>query len=115
VGRPLSGAELRANGLERRRVLVVAVDVPQQAAELVERRGIETSVLLEAVTGAGLELVEVPARLGHADHRHAKVPTLEHRLQRREDLLVGQVARGAEEHQGVGASPGRHLSAGFST
>ena len=51
-----------------------------------------------------LELVEIPARLGHADHRHVEVAALHHRLQRREDLLVGQIARGAEEHQRVGMS-----------
>ena len=39
VRRPLGGAEFLAEGLEGRRVLVVAVDVAQQAAELVEGRG----------------------------------------------------------------------------
>ena len=112
---PLGGAELLAEGLERRRVLVVAVDVAQQAAQLVERRGIEPAVLLEAVLGAGLELVEVPAGLGHADDRHVEVAALHHRLQRREDLLVGQIAGGAEEDQGVGVGLGSsRCPAGFS-
>ena len=102
VRRPLGGAELLADGLEGRRVLVVAVDVAQQAAQLVERRGIEPAVLLEAVARPGPELVEVPAGLGHADDRHVEVAALHHRLQRREDLLVGQIAGGAEEDQGVG-------------
>ena len=64
--------------------------------------GSSAAVLLEAVARPGLELVEVPAGLGHADHRHVEVAALHHRLQRREDLLVGQVAGGAEEHQRVG-------------
>ena len=59
-------------------------------------------MFLQAVLGAGLELVQVPARLGHADDRHVEVAAFHHRLQRREDFLVGQVAGGAEKHQGVG-------------
>ena len=100
--RPLGGAKLSADGLERRRVLVVAVDVAQQAAQRVERRGIEPAVLLEAVLGAGLELVERPAGLRHADDRHVEVAALHHRLQRGKDLLVREVAGRAEEHEGVG-------------
>jgi hypothetical protein len=46
-------------------------------------------------------LVEIPAGLGHTDHRHVEAAAFQHRLQRVEDLLVGQVARGAEEDQGV--------------
>ena len=102
VRRPLRGAELLADGLKRRRVVVVAVDVAQQAAQLVERRRIEPAVLLEAVVRPGPELVEVPTGLGHADDRHVEVAAFHHRLQRREDFLVGQIARGAEEDQGVG-------------
>ena len=47
VRRPLGGAEFLADGLERRRVLVVAVDVAQQAAQLVEGGGVEPAVLLD--------------------------------------------------------------------
>src|SRR5256884_1105808 len=66
VRRALGGADLSAEGLERRRVLVVPIDVAQQAAQRAERRRIEPSVLVEAVPGTGLELVEIPARLRHA-------------------------------------------------
>ena len=48
-------------------------------------------------------LFYIRAGLGHADDWHIKVATFQHRLQRREDLLVGQIARRAEEDQGVGA------------
>src|SRR2546425_8771361 len=102
VRRPSGGAQLFADGLERRRVLVVAVDVAQQAAQLAERRGIEAPVLFEAVLGTGLELLELPAGLRHADDRHVEVAALHHRLQRRKDLLVGEIAGRAEEHEGVG-------------
>ena len=70
--------------LKRGRVVVVAVDIAQQAAQLVERRGIEPAVLLDAVAGPGPELVEIPAGLGHADDRHVEMAALHHRLQRRE-------------------------------
>ena len=41
VRRPLRGAEFLADGLKGRRVVVVAVNVAQQAGELVEGRRIE--------------------------------------------------------------------------
>ena len=53
VRRALGRAELLADGLKRGRVVVVAVDVAQQAAELVEGRRIEPAVLLEAVLRPG--------------------------------------------------------------
>ncbi len=59
-------------------------------------------MFLQAVVRPRPKLVEVPASLGHADHRHVEVAALHHRLQRREDLLVCQIAGGAEEDQGVG-------------
>src|SRR5439155_4123299 len=49
VRRPLRGADLFAQGLKGRRVLVVAIDIAQQAAQLVESRGMESPVLLDAV------------------------------------------------------------------
>ena len=54
---------------------------------------------------------QVPARLGDADHRHVEMAAPDHRLQRREDLLVGQVAGGAEEDQRVRARGGHRCSA----
>ena len=102
VRRPLRGAERLAQRLEGGRVGVVAVDVPQQAAELLERRGVETAVLLEAVARPRLELVELPAGLRHADDRHVQVTALQHRRERREDLLVREIARRAEEDECVG-------------
>ena len=42
VRRPLRGAELFADGLKGCRVFVVAVDIAQQAAQLVESRGIDS-------------------------------------------------------------------------
>ena len=102
----LGRAELLADGLERRRVPVVAVDIAQQAAELVERRGIQSAVLLDAVARAGAELVQAPARFRHADDRRVEVASLHHHLQRREDLLVGEIAGRAEEDESIGLAVG---------
>ena len=59
-------------------------------------------MLLQAVARTRPKLVEVPTRLGHADHRHVKVAAFHHGLQRGKDLLVSQIAGGAKKHQGVG-------------
>ncbi len=59
-------------------------------------------MLLDAVPSAGLELVEIPTRLGHANDRHIKTPAGDHRLQRGKDLFVGKVSGSPEEHERVG-------------
>ena len=123
VRRVLGAAELAPERLERRRVLVVAVDVAQQPAQLGERVAVEAAVLLDALLRPRAQLVEGPAGLGHADDRHVEVAALGHRLQRREDLLVGQIAGRAEEHERVGmcvahrcpCAHADHFVAAFST
>ena len=50
------------------------------------------------------ELLQAPARARDADHRHVEVAAADHRLERGEDLLVGEVARRAEEDERIGAS-----------
>ena len=52
----------------------------------------------------------VPARLRHADHREVELPAPRHAPAAREDLLVGEVAGGAEEDQRVRARPRRSLT-----
>src|SRR5262245_21985270 len=74
----------------------------QKRHQLLEGRGIEPSVFLKAVARPSAELIEVPAGLGHSDHRYIEVPSLHHRLQRRKNLLVRQVSGGAEKNQGAG-------------
>ena len=106
--RPSRGAELFADRLIGRGVVVIAIDIAQQTAQLVVSRRIQSTVLLEAVAGPCPEPVEVPAGLGYADDWHFEVATFQHRLQRREDLLVGQIARRAEEDQGVGVGIAHH-------
>ncbi len=66
-------------------------------------------MLFEAVFRARLELVQIPARLCHPDHRHIEVPSFHHGLQGREDFLVGEVAGRTEKNQSVRSDCG-HVS-----
>ena len=99
----LCAAERASDRLEGRRVLVVAVNILKQSAQLVERLTDQSSaVLLDALLRARAQLIEGPAGLGYTDDRHVEVAALGHRLQRGKDLLVGQIARGSEEYERVG-------------
>src|SRR5262249_34741905 len=60
---PLRLTELLLNGAEGGWVLVVPVDVAQEARQLVECSGVESAVLLDAFSSAGAELVDSPAGL----------------------------------------------------
>src|SRR3546814_219807 len=106
VQRVFGGAQFLAQALEGAGVVVVAVDVAQLRRELFESRLVDAAVVLEAVAGAFAQLVDRPARMGHADHRHVEPAARDHRLQRGKDLLVGKVAGGAEEHECVGSGGG---------
>ena len=101
VRRALRAPQLLPDGGERRRVVVVAVHVAKKARQLREGRGVEAAVLLEALLRARPHLVEAPARLRDADDGDVQAPAFQHRLERREDLLVGEVARGPEEDERV--------------
>src|SRR5262249_40921541 len=101
VRRSPGRTERLADRLERRRVLIVAVHVAQQAAQPIERGRVDAAVLVEAVLGSGAELLEAPAGLCHTDDRHVEMTALQHGLERGKDLLVREVARRAEEYEGV--------------
>ena len=98
---PLGGPELAAQGIERRRIAVVAVNILEQAGQFLERHPIEPSVFFHAIARAGTKLLEGPAGPGHTDHRHVELTALRQRLKRRKDLLVGQIAGGAEKDQRI--------------
>ncbi len=108
VGRAARGAELLAQRRVGPGVVVVAVDVAQPGDEPLERRRVEAAVLLDALAGASPELLESPARLRDPDDRHVETSAPAHRLQGGEDLLVGEVASGAEEDERVGPLWGFH-------
>src|SRR4029077_21218142 len=94
--------ELFAKSRERRWVLVITVNVAQQAGQFSESRRIDSAVLLQAVGRPRTKLIQIPSGFGYTDHRYIKMSALHHRLQRRENLLVGQVTGCAEEDQRVG-------------
>src|ERR1051325_2143565 len=83
-------------------ITVVAVDVAQQAKQLVESGPIDTAVFLQTVMRSGAKLIQVPAGFCDADSRHIERPAFHHRLKRREDFLGCQVTGRAEKYQGIG-------------
>src|SRR5262249_5618723 len=69
-----------------------------------ERRLVDpAAVLLDAGARPLLQALERPAAARDPDDRHVEVTATRHRVQRREDLLVGEVAGGAEEDERVRA------------
>ncbi len=92
--------QLREGG----RVLVIAVDIAQQLDELLPRPLVDTAAVLgQAGASARSQAIEIPVCLGDADDRYGEMSAADHRLERREDLLVGEVSGRTEEHEGVGA------------
>ena len=90
------------------RIVVVAVDISQETQELIELCRVGAAVLLDAVLGSFLELFDCPACLGDADDGHVDAFIADEPQKRGEDLLEGEIAGCAEEHQGVGLG-GLHL------
>ena len=99
--------ERLAQPAERRRVAVVAVRRSAGGPTSFANAASSTpAVLLEAVAArAPRAASSVPARLRDADDRHVEVPAAHQRLERREDLLVGEVAGGAEEARARRSAP----------
>ena len=109
VQRALRAAERVAQRRERRRRRVVAVDVAQQPTSFAKAASSTLAVLVDAVLGARSRAgpaFQPDSR--HADDRHVELAAPHQRVQRGEDLLVGEIAGGAEEHQRVGVRPRRH-------
>ena len=61
-------------------------------------------MLLNACAGPRLEPLYRVAGLRDADDRDIKMPPFDHRQERGEDLLVGEITRGPKEDEGVGGS-----------
>jgi hypothetical protein len=95
-------------GLKSRVVRVVATNVPQQSAKLLESSRIEPSVLCQAIFGAGLELTKGSTRLGYTNDGNIQMTTLDHSLQRGEDLLI-KISRGAEEYKRIAMIRGHEV------
>jgi len=107
IERALRGTQRGAELLKRGGVVVIAVHVFQQRGELGERVGVHAAaVFLQARPRAVAELVEPEAGLGDADDGHVQVTVLDHRLERREDFLVREIAGCAEDDERIGALGG---------
>src|SRR5271170_3743194 len=99
--RMLSSAQLFAKRVEGCTVGVVAIDIAQQATQLLESRGINPAVFLKAVLSPGAELVEVPTGFRNPNDGDVKMSPFDHRLQRGEDFLVREIAGCTKKHQCV--------------
>jgi hypothetical protein len=93
--------ELLAKRGEGCRILVVTVDIAQQAAQLFESGGIHPTMFLQAVFRASAKLIEIPSSFGYADDGYIEMSSLHHCLQGGENLLVSEIAGGAEENKRV--------------
>ena len=98
--RPLGLAQFLAQFLIRRRVAVVALHGAQELRQLLVSLLIQGAVLLQAVFGALLELVQGPGP-GHPDNGQIKAFIPDQPLQRWKYLLEGQVAGGPEKDQRI--------------
>jgi hypothetical protein len=89
---------------KRAGVGIIAIHIAQQGCQSSKDSLIYRPLLGHAVVRAGNKLLQVPARFRHADDRTVELAAADQRQQRGEDLLIGQVARGAKEDQRVGLS-----------
>src|SRR6202163_123823 len=68
--RVLSACERLTQGLVGRRIRIIALHVAQQRVELVERRGVHSSMLFTSRPYTRREFIHISRRPGHADYRH---------------------------------------------
>ena len=105
---------------ERARVVIVPAHVPEQGQKMVEGAlVIDPARSLDAVLHAIAQMRQTPLRGGDADDRDLQGASFRHRIERREDHLVGEIARHTEEHQRVRTRGGHEapplVAAAFST
>jgi len=105
--RPFGSRHGVAQARESRFVVVVAEDIRQPRDEAVIRCRIDAAVIGEAVADPVAQPAEAPFLTCNRDDRDLQLVAFGHRLQRRKDLLIRQVAGGPEQHERVG-SLGRH-------
>ena len=98
---PLSIAECLAQALVRRLIPIIPVDVLKTRGQFGKSIRIHAAVFLDTIAGARFQLVQIPASLGHADHRHIEATVPDHRLECGEDLLVGQITSRTKEDKRV--------------
>src|SRR3989442_1529735 len=99
--RPFCFAEYLAQSLVSCLVVIVAIDVLKALGQFRESIRIQAAMFLDAIAGTRLQLIQIPARLGHADDRHVEMAAPDHRLKCGKDLLVCEVTRRAEKDKSV--------------
>ena len=113
VGRTLCARQCLFDFRERGWVLVVSAYVSEQGQKLVEGALVINSARSRyAVAHSVLQLCKTPLFKGDADDRDLQHVPFHQRIEGREDHLVGEIARHAEEHQGVRLR-GRHYGFSF--
>ena len=86
---------------ERLRVAVVAIDVAQARVEPGECTLVDAALAVDQAVADPIAQAVERATPGDADDRHLQFVVTDQRLQRRVDLLVGQVAGRAEKDERV--------------
>ncbi len=83
-------------------VLVIAAYILELVKKKSERAFvIDAARPLDAVRHALVQALQTPLRESDADHRNFESASLRHRIECREDHLVGQIARHTENHQRI--------------
>jgi hypothetical protein len=100
-GRPFRIPQRRSHRRECRGLLIIAGDIRESRAEVRKCRWVQRAVCSDAVSRALAQALQRPIRSGHAEDRNVQSAATTHGVQGREDLLVRQIAGGAEQDQGV--------------
>jgi len=90
-------------------LVIIPAHVPEERQQLPKGSlVIDPARSFYAVRHALMQTRQTPFRESDANYRDFEVPSVHHCIERREDHLVGEVARHAEEHQRV-RTGGSHL------
>ncbi len=102
VRRALSTTQRLFYRRERVPVIIVALYIPEQGQKVLERAPvIDPTRLCDALRHTCLQLRQTPLRGGDTDHRNPQCASFCHCIERREDLLVGEITRHTEEYQRI--------------
>ena len=101
VQRPLAALERDTHPLESIGISIVAIDVAQRADKLAGDLFFDAFDGADGVPRMRLEIIKRPTGLGYPHERDIKLAPSTHRIERRQDLLVREVAARAEQNQCV--------------
>ena len=102
----LDAGQQVGDGAERPLVAVVAADVAEARCEAVPHHRVDVGLGGHGIVRVAPEGLVVPLRRRHPDDGDVEQPARLQAVDGREDLLLGQVAGGPEQHQGVGVADG---------